>query len=508
VPVAPEVEVYYAAAPSKLEDFFSQTGLCNVLRPEWSPEPVRVPAGTDPEQIDRLAAMLESHLPEVRKQARERLAALFPASAEALVTALARWSNESFNEAIRTFLAIGSAAVPTLQRALTHRHLYVRCHARQLLAQLDLGEARADVRAALLTALVADNPLDRRSAAEALGRVGDATSVPALRAGLGDIDWDVLHACATSLARLGDREAVPAIAAALRRSPWPETRRALAPALAALGSAAGVQALLDDLMADDVLQRELTFEVLFAITDQHGGYEPGAPSIERLEALARLQSWWSRHGGDEVVHGPTQIDASTRAQTWELVERLGGGSDVVPAGDDDNVARELLAFGEDAVPALLEGLTFPVGFADKRAWICRLLGQIGSKSSTPFLAAALRDPTPAVADWACWALERCGDADTPFQLRKYANRVPALVGQDRGVGPDARADALLARAARVRLMLGDESARPELVGFLLSPNRDARALAIGALRDHYGEDHGFDPDAEPPVRAEAAARWQ
>ncbi len=507
-PVPREVEVFYSPPPTKIEDFFDQTGLANTLRSPWSPEPIVVPAGTDQEQIDVLAAMLESHLPEARKQARERLAAVFPASASALVTALARWSNETFHEAMKTFLAIGSPAVPTLIQALCHEHLYVRCHARLLLAQLELGDSRNEVRQALVAAMAMGNPLDRRSAAEALGHVGDATAFAALRGGLEDVDWDVVHACATSLAWLGDRDAVPKIIDLLHRSPWPETRRTLAGALATLGSAAGVQPLLDDLMADDVLQREFTFGVLFAITDQHCGYEPGAPSAERLFAIARLQSWWAQHGSDRAVHAPLPKDAAMWERTWALVEKLGGGSDVDPGGDDDAIARDLLALGDDAVPALIEGLTFPSGFAHKREWICRLLGQIGSKSATPFLAAALRDPVPAVADWACWALERCGDEDTPFQLRNYENRVPALVGSPRGAMPDAPADALLARAARVRLVLGDETARHELVGFLLSPNLAARQLAIGALRDHFGEDRGFDPAAPGDARAAAAARWQ
>jgi hypothetical protein len=269
-----------------------------------------------------------------------------------------------------------------------------------------------------------------------------------------------------------------------------------------------VPLLLDDLTADDVLQRELTFGVLFAIVDQHCGYEPGAPPAERLTALARLQAWWARNGGDGAVRVPAYVDPVTRARTWELVEKLGGGSDVDPGGDDPQIARELLTYREDALPALIEGLTFPSGFATKRALICQLLGKLGSKTAAPFLAAALRDPVPAVADWACWALERCGDDDTPAQLRSYANRVPAALGSDRGAGPDAPADAPLARASRVRAMLGDDTARPEIIGFLLSPNLDARRLAIETLRERYGGDRGYDAEAAPAERAAAAARWQ
>ncbi len=506
--VQPEVEVYYTPPASKLEDFTDQAGLPNVFRPAWNAEPIKVPEGKDAAELGKLAAMLESHLPEVRRLARRNLAAAWPRSADALVATLARWSNESFNEAMRTLREVGTSAVPALAVALSHEHVYVRCHARALLAQIGLDDAKAGVRDALVGALTATNPLDRRSAAEALATVGDATILPALRDRLQDVDWDVVQAAAASLARLRDRAAVPAMVDALRRSPWPETRRALAPALAALGSAAGVQPLLDDLSADDVLQRELTFEVLFAIVDQHSGYDPGAPSAERLAALARLQSWWSRNGSDAVVRAPTRVDAATRTHTWELVEKLGGGSDVVAGGDDEAISRELLSFGADAVPALVEGLTFPTGFVRKRELLCDLLGAIGSKSATPFLVATLRDPTPAVADAACRALARCGDEDTAAPIRAYEMRVPASVGADRGAGANAPADALLANAARTRLVLGDEDARSELVAFLSSPSESARRIAIGALQDRFGEDRGFDPAGQPHERAAAAARWQ
>ncbi|MFO1078377.1 MAG: HEAT repeat domain-containing protein [Planctomycetota bacterium] len=506
-PVAAEMEVYHPGAPTTLADFFDPLGFANTPRPAGAPNPVVVPEGNDDAELDTLAGMLEAHLPEVRRQAKAKLVARFPASAKVLVAALTRWSNETFNGAMEVFLRIGTPAVPTLRAALDDDHLYVRCHAREVLAQLHLGQDREAVVAALHAALALPNPLDRRSAALALGLVGDDATTPArLTALLADGDWDVVHAAARSLAQLGVHAAVPAIAAALRRARWPETHRELARALATLGSAAGVQPLLDDLQDDDVLQREYAFETLFAITGVHCGYEPGAPEADRLKAWSRLQAWWTQSGGDARVHAPYEVDAVTRAATWDLVEVLGGGTDTRAGGDDAASEDELVAYGRRAVPALIEGLTFPSGFGDKRALVCKILGRIGSKEAAPFLAAALRDPVPAVTEWACWALETCGDGDTPAQLRTYPDLVGALVG-DRGEGDGAPADRLQARAARCRLVLGDETARPELVGLLSSRNDDARRIAVGALRDRYGEDRGYEPDADEAARRAAAARW-
>lgn len=505
--VDPSPEVTYPAAPTSLNDFFSPSGLANVARGANVGE-VTIPAGNDDQDIAQLAALLESHLPEARRQARERLAAIYPESAPALVAALGRWSNETFTEAKKTFLAIGGAAVPALLDAAQSEQLYIRCHARQLLARLDLGQTRPAVVAELRRALSLPNALDRRSAAVALGdiRAGEASSP--LRTLIGDGDPDVVIAASQSLAALDDRTAVPALETALASARWPESRRALALSLATLGSAAGVQPLIDQLGQDDTLQREYAFAALFAITGKHFGFEPAAPMRDRLKAQSRLQAWWTANQADSLVRAPHAVDPATQERAWADVEHLGGGTDTVAGGDDDALMADLVSLGADAVPALIEGLTFPVGFGDKRALICQALGRIGNKDAAPYLAATLRDPVPAVTEWACWALETCGDADCLPQLRDYENRVPALVGAEPGAGDEAPADRLLARAARVRLALGDLRAKPELVGLLLSPNQAAREIAIGALGERYGGDRGYKADATASERLAAARRWQ
>jgi len=502
-PVDESPEVTYASAPADLNDFFSPAGLANVARDGQAQ--VSIPEGSSAEDVAGLAALLESHLPEARRRARDRLAELYPASAPELITALARWSNETFNEAKRTFLEIGAPAVPPLVDALVDERLYVRVHARELLARLDLGALRSGVLEELYRALKLPSALDRRSAAAALGQLGDRAASPELRPLLEDGDPDVVLAAAGSLARLGDEDAVPALMGALERARWPESRRGLAVSLATLGSAAGVQPLIDDLDDEDVLQREYAFSALFSITGEHFGYEPAAPSLERLVAASRIQAWWSKEGGDAAVHPPRSVDPATQERAWAAVQALGGGTDTLPGGDDDALLAELVGMGADAVPALVEGLTFPPGFSAKRALVCQALGHIGSREAAPYLAATLRDPVPAVTEWACWALESCGDAESLSQLRDYENRVPALVGAERGT---ADADRLLARSARTRLMLGDERARDELVGLLLSPQAAARRNAIEALTEAFGEDRGYDPAAEPDARLEAAQRWQ
>ena len=132
----------------------------------------------------------------------------------------------------------------------------------------------------------------------------------------------------------------------------------------------------------------------------------------------------------------------------------GGTGKTMLAEAGRHSAEDLLP--DVAVPALVEGLTFPAGFAEKRALVCQALGRIGSRDAAPFLAGALRDPTPAVTEWACWALEGAGDPATVAQIRRYEYRVPALSrsapgGGDglvlaHGAGADADAPLLVALA--------------------------------------------------------------
>src|SRR4029453_8916262 len=68
--VQAEVEVHYPAAGTSLNDFLSPSGYANVVRPPATPEPVAEPEGKDEAELEQLAALLESHLPEARRRAR------------------------------------------------------------------------------------------------------------------------------------------------------------------------------------------------------------------------------------------------------------------------------------------------------------------------------------------------------------------------------------------------------------------------------------------------------
>ncbi len=499
----------FPAPPTTIADFIDPAGISNVVRPAPGSGPVKLPEGTSDADITKLTTMLESHLPEVRRLASNRLVELGASACPELIATLGRWSNESFNGAMKVLSRIGEAAIPSLVAAMSSDQLYVRIHARQVLADLDSASLRAEICAALLADTHAAHPLDRRSAAEALGLLGGADSLKDLRILIGDPDPDVVIAAAEAMARLDDHDAVPGIESALAGARYPESKLRLGVVLARLGSAAGIPALLDGLDAADPLVREQFFAGFFAATGVHLGYDPDAPLEERLVALARLQSHVMQHPGKSVLRLMPIEDPHASSRAWQLVEELGGGTDTLRENDDDRaVLARLIEMGSAAVPALIEGLTFPSGYSEKRAMICEALGRIGDRDAAPWLAATLRDPVPAVAEWACWALEEAGDAATVPQLVEFERVVPSLFGRDAEGDEACPADRVLTRAARARLLLGDSSARADLVNLLLSPSHAARQIAIDTLAEKFGDRRGYDPDAGPAERAAAAARWR
>ncbi len=493
----PEGIAAEAAGPAHLVDY---------ARPPIGTVAVDVPEGADDATIAKLIEMFQFPVPEGNRRAQARLVEIGAAAVPALIEALGSWDNKTWKQAQSVLQRIGAPAAPALLAAMDHEQLYVRVHARELAARFAWGEHKEAALAALADDLDAAQPLDRAGAAETLGLLYGKQHAAAVRPLLADGDPDVVRAAARALALFDDREALPAIEAALRAAPWLETRRDLAEAAAAMGSPAGIPVLLEQLDLTDDLLREAAFEAFFAVTAMHEGYDPFMPRDERLAALALLQARWAESGGADVLRRPPRPDARTHAHAFSLVSKLGGGAGTVPGGDDQELVDELLAMGESAVPALIQGLKFPAGFDLKRARICECLGNIGSGNAAPVLASTLRDPVVAVAAWACWALESCGDAANLPALSRYQDRLLTLRAQGR-VPQGLVIDRLLMQVARTRLQLGEDTAKNDLAGLLMSADEGTRRLAIEALQRRFGETRGYDPDAPAAERRLAAVRW-
>jgi HEAT repeat protein len=493
--VLPEGVPVEAASPADLIDF---------ARPQIGKVAVEIPAGEDAEDIAKLIELFQFPVPEANGRAQKRLAEIGPPAVPALIDALGSWDNKTWNQAAKVLATIGRPALPAVAAALTDDRLYVRVHAREWLARTGFGSEHAG---ALLAGLRMAAPLDRASAAEAIGRLGLGGANAELRRLLGDADPDVVRAGALALARLDDRDAVPELRRALARAAWFETQVELAYALGALGEPAGMQVLLQGLDHRDDLLRESAFERWFALTGQHAGFDPLAPRDVRLAAIAELQRWWAPVAGPAALRRPRDPSIRVMAEVEHLVAVLGGGAGPVPAGDDAAVRARLLELGADAVPGLVAGLKYPAGFADKRALVCSVLGEIGDPGGVPALVAALRDPVVAVAAWACHALERIGDAQALAPLQRYQSRILTLAAAGRIPASAGSPELLLSQVASARLALGEAAARTDLVRLLLADDVAARRTAIAALQSATGDARGYDPEAEPERRREMAARW-
>jgi HEAT repeat protein len=485
----------------------SVANLVDFNRPKNIGVPVEIPGGSSPEDIARLIELFQFPVPQANGEARKKLIAIGLPAVPALIDALSSWDNKTYNQSMQVLEKIGAPARPAVVAALDDERLYVRLHARELLVKTLWKDAA--IVAALGRGLASKLPLDRASSAEAAGAVHAEELEPELEALLTDADPDVVRNSALALAHLGAKAAVPALEAAHARAFYDEPKRDLAYALARLGSPAGMLTLLAGLDHDDDLIREAFFERFFAVTGVHLGYEPLAPRPDRLEAIAELQAWWAKEGGPAKLKPfPKDRDPIAEAHAWRLVGDLGGNDLVGSTPErDQEILDELRSMHAYAVPGLVRGLKYPSGFAEKRAALCRLLGEIGDPRAAPALAATLRDPVVSVAAWAAWALEGLADPATKTALVRYEQRIRTLIATGTVPMEAGPGDALLAQAARTRLALGDDSARHTLAALLLSEDEYTRQLAFGALERRFEEDRGYDPSADPAARREAAARW-
>lgn len=505
-PVVSEPEVLVRTPEGIQPEVAGPANLVDYARPAIDKVAVEIPTGATEADIQHLIELFQFPVPEANGKAQARLAEIGVPAIPALVKAMGSWDNKTWNQAMKVLGDIGEPAKAAVTAALEHEELYVRIHARELAAKAGIGGPEVD--RALAKTLLAPAALDRAGSAAVIGDLKLQGHEKELVGLLCDADPDVVRAAGLALAKLEAKSAVPALLDAISRAKYPETRRDLAVAMARLGSAKGVPVLLGGLDIADDLIRESYFEGFFAVTGVHKGYDPLESRPIRLDALARLQAWWAADGGVEALRPRRGVDPKALAKTMKLVGDI-GGSDLGPStGEKDkDLEEELVAFGEAALPALEHGLKWAPGFAEKRAAVCRILGRIGETSAGPALCAALRDPVIGVAAWAAWSLERVRDPEAVRALRRYEQRLLSLESSGRLPAEVGPADRLVGQSARSRLVLGDETARNTLVGLLLSEDAYARKLSIEALAAHYGDDQGYEAEADVATRRAAASKW-
>jgi HEAT repeat protein len=496
--VTPEGIAPEQAGPANLVDY---------AHPPIGKVDVEIPAGNTQADIDHLIELFQFPVLQANAEARTRLTEIGAPAVPALVKAMGSWDNKTFNQSMTVLEQIGEPAVEQVVAALGSEELYLRLHAAEMLPRLSVPAA--SVGPQLIASLARPNALDRSHAALAIGACNVAEGIPHLRRRLlEDSDPDVVRAAARSLAQMGAKDAVADLRTALDRFEWPETRREIAEALARLGDATGIPVLLAGLDLPDDLTRESYFEVFFSVTGKHYCYDPLGPRDERLEALSKLTAWWAEEGGPSALRTPRNIDRKIAAEVRKIADQIGGSDGSLPPGDDVKLRARLIEIGADSVPGLsLFGLKYAPGFSEKRALICGVLGEIRDPSAVPTLVATLRDPVVAVAAWACDSLARIGDTAALPAIERYHHRLLSLASQGRIPESAGSSANLIAQAIAAQFALGDDRVATELIGMLLSEDPAACRTAFTALANAHPELH-YDPDASPEERREAVERWQ
>ncbi len=507
VETEPEVQV---VTPDGIDP--EKAGIANLVdfaHPAINKVDVDIPQGDSQADIDKLIQLFQFPVLQANVEARKRLTQLGVKAVPALITALGSWDNKTWNQAMAVLEAIGDPAGPSVAKALEHDELYVRVHADELLGRMSWKADRPLLLASLKKSLARPNALDRVFAAQAIGQLHLEELEGDVEGRLADADPDVVRAAARALAHMGAKGAVPHVREALANAYWDETRRDLAETLARLGDASGIPVLLTGLDHHDDLVRESFFEALFNVTGLHFGYEALAPREERLAAIARWQAFWAREGGPWKLRPAPGVPWKINSEARKIVDAFGGSDGSVAPIDDDKARERLVELGEKAVPALtLLGLKYAPGFAEKRAKICSVLGEIRHPDAVPALLTVLRDPVLSVSAWACNALERIGDREALPALRRYHQRLLTARAQGRIPASAGTPDDLVAQACKARLKLGDESAQEELVTLLLSQDTTAATTAARALRERLGNDIDVVPDAPLADRRAWVQAWR
>ena len=372
---------------------------------------------------------------------------------------LTRWQTKSGNPAVRAraAAALGASRRPSAVEPLialaADPDPAVRRSAVEALGRL--GDARAvDALARQLQG--AAGPRDeaavsvRVAAAHALGQIG-AAALPALAAVLHDRNQRVREAAVDALGAIGGPSAVPALAAALGddRS---QLRQAAAKALAAIGGDDARTALLPALCHKDPATRVTAVQALgrlgdtrsvgalaSALSDREKAVREGAiAALGQLGSSDAAEALLAAYEGADrdVRHAAAEV---LRALAWSAATPRQRAFRAVIGGDFAAAVAE----GHVAVEPLLIALEDRDGRARRLA--ADSLGTIGDPRAAGPLVDVLADHDDQVRTAAGQALVRIGPAAAPAvieglgaksgPLRAAASAILASIGEGQAMAP-------------------------------------------------------------------------
>ncbi|MBI3819713.1 MAG: hypothetical protein HY286_13540 [Planctomycetes bacterium] len=497
--VLPEALPVEAASPGNLADF---------ARPKIAKVDINVPGGTQPGDIEKLIALFQFPVPEANKKAGDALVKLGEKAVPALVGTLGSWDSKTWAQGEQALIRIGAPAAAAVVGALENRELYIRVHACEILARFDKDTIiQAGAQARLEKLIKTGAPLDRCYGSDAAGRLGLKELIPAIRANLSNMDFDVAAAAARAVGVLNDKDSTPLLRKTLARvAAVAETGRDVAWALAAVGEIDGARWLLDHLDYPDDLVRASLFEAFLDVTGIHGGYHPNLDFEHRLEALAALrQEFIVKSAG--VLRKPRSlaVHGALKAEILKLV-RDAGGNDVNPSdpAETEKCISRLIEIGRPAAPYVIDGLKWPAGFLDKRVAMLRVLEQFNDPDAVPAAIEATRDPALTTALWAARVLEVAGDPRGAKWIIRLNRRFDDTAAANKLPGNLGSPEEMRILLGRGRARLGDEDGARLLLRLLFSGEAGVRAGAEQALLELYGNAETTNSPLADEVRATLA----
>jgi len=387
---------------------------------------------------DALIRALESaDNPEVRRRAAEMLGSFEDHDdrddvIDALVEAATEEEGEVVPAAVDSLDDLGRDAVETL---LARR------------ADVDLDGADWVRAKAFATALSADVPELRMAAANALGDVGQADTIPQLVERFDDPDARVRARVARACGRIDDARAVEPLAGLLG-DPNGAVRLEAAEALGRIGNRQALEALLR--LYDDEDERVRRIAVA-----GFGTFQNDRPVDHLVDALDDDAAAVRRTGVYSLIELLSNVPADRSHEIREaVVERLA-------AGDDGTVLEPLVELLEESTQTAQRRNT---------AWLLgRVTADQRNRTVIDGLVDALGDEDAMTRQFAATSLTEIGG--------DYAERALLDVAEDEHADPEVRAQAVFALGK-----VGDEEARRRLDGLLDATDEEAiREKAFAAL---------------------------
>jgi HEAT repeat protein len=310
------------------------------------------------EDVDALVEYLEtSDSDRVRGRAAELLGEVADLDDQAAVDALVSVAHDDESEDVRDSAidALDQLGQPALEQLLSE------------LPAVETGDGRADWAAAegFVTALGSDRAELRMAAANALGRLGNAKTLPHLVDRLDDENPRVRARAARAIGKIGDPEGVPPLAKRLA-APNVDVRREVASALAAVGTDQAVEALVSRIDDESPQIRHVVVSAIGEVGDPR-------PLDALIEALRDENGVVRRTAVFSIIEllssAPTEQSHQLRES---VVERL-------RQTDDESVVGPLVDILENTTEA---------GPRRNAAW---LLGRVAGEEHAAPVAEALAD---------------------------------------------------------------------------------------------------------------------